>query len=524
MASTLLVVAYIAQIQASLFLIVLLLRAQRVTLARAALIVYLVCTSAWSAISLYWEVSHRSDPILTQSSILVVVAILVSGIRVSARTLEDPKWRPSRLYILSLVAHPIAMITIALVPPWHPFLVTVDAAGHSTYQTGFWIHAAVSWALVISAGLRFVRARSTIRAISRYSAAGTFLPWSIPFIANSITVQDQGAGGPDLTPVAFLFTAFLIGRTMVQDGLADIVPIARVHVFESFTDAIFVVDAEWCLVDANSRGLRLLGVTRPAAEVAGTKLADLSPEVARISHFSGEHDVELAGSELVVGVRQSPLEDVKGRTVGALIHVRDITVDVLQRRELVRVRDALADEALLNETLRAELAEQVVRDAGTGLHNRRFVFEALPVMAASCERDGVPLSVLMLDLDLFKFVNDTYGHAVGDRALQAIATVMDETSRGAVVARFGGEEFVVLMPGASVAVAVERAEAIRAACALVQIPTREGFISITLSAGVATTQPGPIDVAGLLDAADGALYEAKNSGRNRVCAVAAISV
>ena len=97
---------------------------------------------------------------------------------------------------------------------------------------------------------------------------------------------------------------------------------------------------------------------------------------------------------------------------------------------------------------------------------------------------------------------------------------MEEAAEGSVVTRFGGEEFLVLMPGASARDAVDRAEAIRAACSSVEIPTREGAITITLSAGVATSEPGRIDTAALIDAADGALYDAKNLGRNRVCAVA----
>ena len=523
MLSVMLIIVYVADIQVSALLIFMILRSQRLTPARAALIGYLGATAMWSAIAIHWQLSSTPDAVITQALILPVVAVLVSAVRLAARGLEDPKWRPSRSYVVSLLAHPFVMIVLAAVAPWHGFLVTVDASGKASYATGFWIHAAVSYALVASAGVRFVRARSKIRAISRYSAARTFLPWSLPFIANAITVSDQGAGGPEFTPIAFLITVVIIARVFVQDGLADIVPIARLHVFESFTDAILVVDSDGCLVDANARALRLLGEERDVSEIAGTRLDTLSTAVSDMCQFNGEHDIDVAGNSLVMSVRRSPLRDVRGQTVGALIHVRDITVDVVQRRELVRVRDALADEAMVNEALRAELAEQVVRDAGTGLHNRRFVFETMPLMAEACDRKGEPFSVIALDVDRFKEVNDTHGHAVGDRTLQAIATALVERSSGATVARIGGEEFVVLLPGSTTGEAVARAEDLRAACAAIEILTREGSISVTLSAGVATAEPGSTDFTSLLDAADGALYDAKNGGRNRVCSAAAVA-
>jgi len=518
-----LVTADVIQIQAALVIVVLMLRSKPVTPARAGIMTYLVATAAWSVLAIHWQLTSFADPATNRAWTLFVVAVLVSGVRVAARGLEDPKWRPSRGYLASLVIHPLATLAIAAVPAWHGLIVSVDSAGQTSYGAGFWVHAAVSYVLILASGLRFLHARSKIRALLGRSAIVTLLPWSLPVIVNFITVVHERASGPEFTPIAFIVTTVLIGRAMLLDGLAEIVPIARVHVFESFADAIFVVDSTWCLVDANARALRLLGEDREVSEIVGMRLDDLSPEVSHMCLFNGEHDIKVRGNKLVMGVRRSPLKDVKGRAVGALIHVRDITVDVIQRRELVRVRDALSDEAMINEALRAELAEQVVRDSGTGLHNRRFVFEVLPEMVAMCERDGTPLSIVMLDVDRFKLVNDTYGHTVGDRVLQSIASALDEAAQGAIVARFGGEEFVALLPGVATDEAVARAEALRAACAVIAVPIRDGVIEVTLSAGVATGLPGSIDFAALIDRADGALYRAKNAGRNRVCTAVAVA-
>jgi len=517
-----LVAADILQFQAAAVIIVLMLRAQPLTPARFGIMTYLGATAGWSAIAVHWQLTSYANPQANRAWIVFVVAVLISGARIAARGLEEPRWRPSRKYLVGVVIHPLVMLPIAAVPAWHGLIVSVDSAGQSSYGAAYWIHASVSFVLLFTAGVRFVRARSGIRALMGRSALVTLLPWTLPFLVNVLTLWDDRASGPEFTPVAFLVTAILIGRAMIHDGLAEIVPIARVHVFESFADAIFVVDSTWCLVDANARALRLLGEDRDASEIAGMRLDDLSPEVSQMCLFNGEHDIVLAGNKLVMGVRRSPLKDVKGRTVGALVHVRDVTVDVLQRRELVRVRDALADEALINEALRAELAEQVVRDVGTGLHNRRFVFEVLPEMVAQCELEGSPMSVVAIDVDHFKAVNDTYGHTVGDRVLQAIATALDEAARGAIVARFGGEEFVALLPGVPSDEAIAVAEELRVACASVGVPSRNGAIEVTLSAGVATALPGSIDMNALFERADAALYRAKDSGRNRVCAAPSV--
>jgi len=518
-----LVTADVIQIQAAVLIVVLMLRSNPVTPARAGIMAYLAATAAWSALAIHWQLTDFADPATNRAWILFVVAVLVSGVRVATRGLEDAKWRLSRRYWASLVIHPLAMVVIAAVPAWRGLIVSVDSSGQTAYGVVFWIHAAVSYVLILASGLRFLHARPKIRALAGRSAVVTLLPWSLPFIVNVVTIVNERASGPEFTPIAFIVTTLLIGRAMLHDGLAEIVPIARVHVFESFVDAIFVVDSTWHLVDANARALRLLGEDREVSEIAGMRLDELSTDVSQMCLFNGEHDIEVGGNKLVMGVRRSPLKDVKGRTVGALVHVRDITVDVLQRRELVRVRDALSDEAMINEALRAELAEQVVRDAGTGLHNRRYVFEMLPEMVATCERDGVPLSIVMLDVDRFKLVNDTYGHTVGDRVLHAIASALDEAAQGAIVARFGGEEFVALLPGVATDEAVAKAEALRAACALIAVPIRDGVIEVTLSAGVATGLPGSIDFTALIDRADGALYNAKDAGRNCVCTAVSVA-
>ena len=153
----------------------------------------------------------------------------------------------------------------------------------------------------------------------------------------------------------------------------------------------------------------------------------------------------------------------------------------------------------------------------TGLYNRRH-FESLALAElARSQRYVRPLSVMMMDLDHFKDINDRYGHATGDRVLQAVATVCLATKRDAdVVARIGGEEFALLLPETTDAAATQFAERLRQQirdCA----PGVEGQkLPVTVSIGIAGATIKTSGLQPLLNAADQALYEAKRSGRNRV--------
>jgi diguanylate cyclase (GGDEF)-like protein len=174
--------------------------------------------------------------------------------------------------------------------------------------------------------------------------------------------------------------------------------------------------------------------------------------------------------------------------------------------------------ALANLNLRESLREQSIKDALTGLYNRRHLEQVLPIEYARCRRGGHSLAVLMLDIDHFKRFNDSQGHAAGDALLGAVGRLLDESCVvGAIACRYGGEEFTVILPQADVDAATARAESIRAAIANLRVDVDGTPLpQVTASIGVASV-PGSVDhVDDLIDAADRALYRAKSGGRNRV--------
>lgn len=170
---------------------------------------------------------------------------------------------------------------------------------------------------------------------------------------------------------------------------------------------------------------------------------------------------------------------------------------------------------LRNARLVAELEALAGRDPLTGLANRRAFDDALEAEVARARRAGTPLSLVMLDLDRFKEVNDVHGHQVGDEVLRQLGVALATTARtGDVVARYGGEEFVILCPGCGPDQSLAVADRLRRAAEKVTA------LTVTASAGVATMPANATDGGALVAAADLALYQAKDAGRDRAVRLA----
>ena len=163
------------------------------------------------------------------------------------------------------------------------------------------------------------------------------------------------------------------------------------------------------------------------------------------------------------------------------------------------------------------LRENALRDAMTGLYNRRFLEEFVETLMAGVERKKGKFSILMLDFDYFKQVNDTYGHEAGDKVLKALAEILNRSVRGSdMVVRYGGEEFLVILLDTDGERAVEVAEKIRGEVAGTKVTLPTAVLTKTISIGVAQYPADADTFWQVVKFADVALYEAKSAGRNRV--------
>lgn len=321
-------------------------------------------------------------------------------------------------------------------------------------------------------------------------------------------VRQRGALRPE--------TEFGIGR------LFDVVPDA-VIVGEASTGQIVL----W-----NPAAAAMFGYEPDAGP--GLLIEDLVPEAMRSAHREGinrlarseptplidsESMVELSarrrdGSELWIELRLAHLAGPnRGRF--ALAVIRDITI----RREADAARDkAIRElrEVRLELERRNEELELISRtDHLTGLWNRRHVEESLEKALSASRRHDGQVSVLLLDVDEFKSVNTRFGHPVGDVALQEIAArLRDKVRTEDTLGRWGGEEFLVVLPDASVSEAFAAGERFRAAVGAEPVSAATAEIPVTISAGVACSRSG--DKEGLLADADAALSRAKSAGRDRL--------
>ncbi|QJD99590.1 diguanylate cyclase [Massilia forsythiae] len=206
--------------------------------------------------------------------------------------------------------------------------------------------------------------------------------------------------------------------------------------------------------------------------------------------------------------------------VGMMV-VQGLSSDPRQQEQQERLAQAVAEQlalALGNAKLRESLRRQSVLDPLTGLYNRRHFDETLARELARARRKAAPLSLLVLDIDHFKQVNDRHGHAAGDAVLRTIAQRIRAWGReGDVACRYGGEEFVMLLPECAVEAAAVRADALRRAIeSMTASPGGGGPEQVTASIGVAAWPDQGDGADALFWAADKALYRAKQQGRNRV--------
>jgi two-component system cell cycle response regulator len=261
---------------------------------------------------------------------------------------------------------------------------------------------------------------------------------------------------------------------------------------------------------------RVVALKRADTLLGRTSTADLSFEEdvavsrahARIKYEADAYVLEDLGSTngtFLRGVRvaRSPLASGDRFQLGPNVLLRFAVTDQLERDMLTR------------------LVESSTRDALTGAFNRAFFTERLAAEIAFAQRHGTKVAVLLVDIDHFKAINDTYGHAAGDDVLRGVANEMSRSLRVEdVLARYGGEEFAILARAATRLDAFRLAERMRTNVTALRVPLQDGAsatVTVSIGIGRLSERPDANTPADLLKLADARLYRAKAAGRNAIC-------
>jgi diguanylate cyclase (GGDEF)-like protein/PAS domain S-box-containing protein len=346
-------------------------------------------------------------------------------------------------------------------------------------------------------------------------------------------------GMPQDTLLFLLFLAgsclfsfyLLLLKAMTALNPSKVVPKRVNAAFDTLSEGVLVVDEQH----------RILLANRAFANHFGTEPANL------LGHNPGEYSWDLSGNEQealpwqialergesiksmplrfldggtsrTFTVNASPIDDGNGKSLGALVTFDDVTPLEAKNEQLAEMLSELGETQIIIEQKNRELEQLANFDALSGQLNRRAFMERYSQHFASAAEQGADLCALMVDIDHFKRVNDNYGHAMGDQVIRLVAEVLgDQFKDVGTVGRYGGEEFAVVLPGALLPEAQQLAERARAAISALVKAHSLPMPELTASIGIAARDAQIKTEHELLELADRALYQAKETGRNQSC-------
>lgn len=408
--------------------------------------------------------------------------------------------------------HRLLMATWLFALAWASFFL-VDGANPFARSAAL---SAVSGLAVVYTGWVFLRAEAPIEAAGYRLAGAVFLLWGLFWFAEP-ALQAKGWMKPwgDLAAQGLVLAAGMAIVFTVLQRLRQHAVNAEAEARASHRRAQSIIDATPDgMMIAHAGGGQLLYANRRAAEQLGVPMSEILTR--SLPGFFADSDAFAATLEQLqrrnaVDGTEVRLRTARGKPFWALVSVRPIDFDQ-QPAVLLTFADISKRKALEEQLLRL-----ATTDSLTGAFSRRHYLEMTERELKRARRYQHPVSLLLLDIDHFKRINDTYGHAKGDHVLRVFAA----HCRGALRAhdflgRLGGEEFAVTLPQTDVAGALEIAERLRQTFTEQAIPDPRGMLTFTVSIGVVECLPQD-DVETALQRADTALYRAKSRGRNRVC-------
>ncbi len=443
-------------------------------------------------------------------------------------THSDKRFSSTHLYLL--LAIPVISLLLQWTNEYHHLIyrsitmLKIEGLPVIQFERGPWyfVTALYSYAVIAAAFLLLLTSAFRTNPLLRHQYYPVFLASVIPWMASIYSeLNFSSFRGLDLAPVSFGLSGILFAYSVFLFRFMDLIPVARSRLIENMSDGVLVLDAQGRIVDINPAMLKILK-GKPASFI-GKNISEIMDGWAEMRNVIWENDNTRTELHLqndpsrYMDLRMTPLYNRGGELSGRIIVFRDISDRKQVEKDLVRANERLHTQLIEIGLLQSQLREQAIRDPLTGLFNRRYLDETLERELSRAEREGYPLCIIMMDIDHFKEVNDVYGHEAGDVVLKSLSdTVTARIRHGDFACRFGGEEFVLVMPNIRIEVAKERAAELHRTIEDLNIPYGRFNLSITISMGVACYPVHGKTKDELLRASDRALYNAKHSGRNCV--------
>nr|WP_155113255.1 diguanylate cyclase [Metabacillus mangrovi] len=323
----------------------------------------------------------------------------------------------------------------------------------------------------------------------------------IPIVTAFLYLVGLTPYGIDPVPMVLWLTSLFYLWSAATSRMFSLIPIAKDAIFNSINDGVAVLDQDGRIVEFNGTFAAMFPSV--SSEMFGKSFQEVWPllsggaEPIKNVQLSMQQEIQLSGDDGRIHtyqVRTSHIQDVSKRK-GWLLIFTDFT-------ELKQLQDKLEHYAYYDEL--------------TGIYNRRAFFKHCEAALQSSLENKIPFTLILADLDHFKKINDTHGHAIGDEVLRHAAAVCRSFLSGqGWLARYGGEEFVIGLEGCTESEGAELAERLRKQLEDHPLHTAEGSITVTFSLGIAGAEAGKT-LHQLLVEADKALYCSKETGRNRV--------
>jgi diguanylate cyclase (GGDEF)-like protein/PAS domain S-box-containing protein len=388
--------------------------------------------------------------------------------------------------------------------------------GLSTILYGgcFWIHTIYNYFLTLLGMVLLVL--MSIRSFWVYKAQSVTLLIAVmlPLIGSIHDSKVFFIGIPyPIVPVCFAIMGLLLAWNLYRNRLLNVIPVARDMLIESMSDSMFVLDMSDYVIDINASAVQLFELNKK--DIIGKTVDQVFerwPET--LNRFRGNYETQgevsvgRKGEQRFFDIQVSSVNNKFGTMIGKMIVLRDITQRVLSQNE---IQNTLKHVNQLKE----ELYKHSIRDPLTGMYNRRYLEEIFPREIANADRSNSSICFVMMDIDHFKTINDTYGHATGDQVLLSLADFFREHIRvGDLIFRYGGEEFLALLINSDILAAKQIAERWQNELAKHNMRINGETVYITISMGIAEYRGENILHQDVINAADIALYQSKTNGRN----------